>query len=331
MIIARAPLRISLGGGGTDLPSYYSRFGGHFLSAAVDKYVYIHVNRPAADDLIRVKYSRSEEVAEVKALRHDLAREALNALGVVSNVEIASMADVPAGTGMGSSGSYLVALLTALHALKKDRPTRQAVAELACHIEIDVAGHPVGKQDQYVAAFGGINTYDIAIGGEVDVRPVAIPPYAREDLQRSLVLFYLGQTRESAAILRRQNLATEGGDAELIENLHRTKDLGCRVQEALEHGDLARFGELMHEHWVNKRSRSVHISNSKIDRSYEALRQAGALGGKVIGAGGGGFLMVLVPDDTNRKRDVVQAGVESGLRNMPFAFEFDGAKVLVDV
>ena len=207
MIVARAPLRMPIGGGGTDLPSYYQRFGGFFVSAAIDKYVYVTVNRPAADDLIRVKYSRSEEVARPQDIAHDLVREALCKLGLTANLEVSSLADVPAGTGLGSSGSYLVALLLALHALKRDHVPRWAIAEEACEIEIDRAGHPVGKQDQFVAAWGGLNRYEIEPCGQVSVSPLRTPPYVVEDMQRSILLFGLGRTRESSTILGLQREA----------------------------------------------------------------------------------------------------------------------------
>ena len=329
MIIARAPLRVSFGGGGTDLKSYYAEHGGFFVSAAIDKYVYVNVNRPASDDLIRVKYSRSEEVLSPSDLQHDLVREALAVLEIESNVEIASMADVPAGTGMGSSGSYLVALLTALHALKRDHVARWALAEEACTIEIDRAGHPVGKQDQYVAAWGGLNCYEIDNSGEVRVTPLKVPAYAQEDLERCLLLYNLGLTRESSRILSQQNDDTVHGDRNVLKSLHRTKELGYEVRVALEAGDLVRFGGLMHEHWINKKKRSNNISTARIDEIYDRAMAAGAVGGKVVGAGGGGFLMLLVPDKL--VRNVRQTMEETGLRLMTFTFDLEGAKVLLNV
>src|SRR6202022_3321136 len=209
MIVSRAPLRIPLGGGGTDLPSYYSKFGGFFVSAAIDKYVYVTVNRPASDDLIRLKYSRSEEVAHVHELQHDLVRASLMELDLTNNLEIASMADVPAGTGMGSSGSYLVALLMALHTLKRDHQPKWELAEQACHIEMDLAGHPVGKQDQYVAVWGGLNCFEVDCKGDVTVTALKIPSYALEDLEHCLLLFNTGQGRTRDLILSQQKQDTE--------------------------------------------------------------------------------------------------------------------------
>jgi D-glycero-alpha-D-manno-heptose-7-phosphate kinase len=329
VILARAPLRIPLAGGGTDLPSYYSRFGGFFLSAAVDKYVYVSVNRPASDDLIRLKYSLSEEVAHVHELQHDLVRASLSELQLTNNIEITSMADVPAGTGMGSSGSYLVALLVALHTLKREHQSKWVLAEEACRIEIDLAGHPVGKQDQYVAVWGGLNRYDISCEGKVTVTALRVPAYAVEDLERCILLFNTGQTRQSDLILSQQKVATESSNAVVIESLHRTKELGMAIGQALEEGDLVRFGRLLHEHWKNKKSRSPQISDERIDRIYEVAREKGALGGKLMGAGGGGFLMLLA-DNASLRRVREAVGAE-GVREMPFRFDLEGAKTLLDV
>lgn len=329
MILARAPLRLPLGGGGTDLPSYYSRFGGFFISAAINKYVYVSVNRPAADDLIRVKYSRSEEVTDPGQLQHDLVRPALLELGFDRNLEIASMADVPAGTGLGSSGSYLAALLTALHALKRDHVPRWALAEEACHIEMNLAGHPVGKQDQYVACWGGLNCYKVTQTGEVTATPLKIPAYALEDLERSSLLFYIGQTRSSSTLLGAQHAATERGDETVVESLHRTKQLAYEIRDALEDGNLVEFGNLLHKHWVNKRARTAGISDDRIDALYDRAKAAGALGGKLVGAGGGGFLMLLVENQC--QRSVREAMADEGIRTMPFNFDLEGAKVLLDV
>jgi D-glycero-alpha-D-manno-heptose-7-phosphate kinase len=329
MILTRAPLRVPIGGGGTDLASYYTRHGGFFISAAVDKYVYVTVNRPAADELIRVKYSRSEEVDDHRQLQHDLVREALETLCLTKNLEITSMADVPAGTGMGSSGSYLVALLAALHCLKRDHRARTTLAEEACHIEVERAQHSVGKQDQYAAAFGGLNCYEIDQDGHVTITPLEISSYVAEELESSLCLFYTGKTRLSDEILAQQKNDTEGGNAGVIDSLHRTKELGYRIKDALEHGDLVCFGRLLDEHWQNKKARSHRISDGRIDHAYSIARSNGALGGKLIGAGGGGFLLLLAEKRCQRHlRAVMQ---EEGFRYMSTTFDMEGAKVLVDI
>jgi D-glycero-alpha-D-manno-heptose-7-phosphate kinase len=310
------------------LPSYYSRYGGFILSAAIDKYLYIYVNRPAADGLIRVKYSRYEEVTEPDQVQHDLVRPALKLLGIKNNVEIVSMADVPAGTGLGSSSTYLVALLTALYELNRERVPTQALAEFAFKIEREMAGHPVGKQDQYLAAFGGITCLDIKPDGEVQVSPLNISWTTAEDLHSRVLLFFTGISRSANNILQAQKQDTEKNDKTVTDSLHKTKEMGFRVKEALLKGDLETFGHILHEHWENKKRRSGAISNPNIDRWYNAAREAGALGGKVIGAGGGGFLMLYCP--MSIKDAVRKAMASEGLEEMPFNFDFQGAKVLVN-
>jgi D-glycero-alpha-D-manno-heptose-7-phosphate kinase len=328
MILARAPLRISIGGGGTDLPSYYSRFGGFILSAAINRYVYIYVNRPCADDLIRIKYSRYEQVASVDQIEHDLVRPALKLLNTNGTVEIVSMADVPDGTGLGSSGSYLVALLTSLFELKREKVPTQALAETAVHIEMDLAGHPVGKHDHYLAAFGGITCLDIEPDGKVRVTPLNISITTVEELRSNLLLFFTRYTRQSKEILQRQKDDTLQSEAGVLESLHRTKELGYRIKKALEEGNVDEFGRLLDEHWQNKKRRSAKISNGQIDEWYDLARNNGALGGKVIGAGGGGFLMIYCPNGAKAK--VRQSLGSAGLKEMPFDFDFEGAKVLVN-
>ena len=328
MILARAPYRISLGGGGTDLQSYYSRYGGFILSAAVNKYLYIYLNRPAADDFIRLKYSRYEQVKTPAEIEHDLVRPTLEMLNLGGSLEIASMADVPAGTGLGSSGTYLVALLTALHELKREKIPTQALAEQACHIEIDMAGHAAGKHDHYLAAFGGVTCLDIETDGRVKVYPLNISVTTVEEFRSSVLLFYTGITRSSGDILEAQRLDTQRGDGEVIDSLHRTKELGYRIKEALEEGDLERFGLLLDEHWQNKKRRSSKISDPRLDHWYEIVKSCGGLGGKVMGAGGGGFFMFYCPGHC--KGRIRKALTESGLREMPYDFDFEGAKVLVN-
>ncbi|HVS84904.1 MAG TPA: hypothetical protein VHD91_04680 [Gaiellaceae bacterium] len=327
MILARAPLRITLGGGGTDLPSYYESHGGLVVSAAIDKYVYVAVNRPAGDDLIRLKYSQSEEVASLDEIRHDLAGPALRELGVLDNVEIASMADVPAGTGLGSSGSYLVALLTALYELKRERIPPQALAEQAVHIEHDLAGHPIGKQDQYASTFGGLIRLDIEPSGRVEVSPLRVAPETAELLRERLLLFYTGVSRRADEILAEQHHDSRTGKQTVLESLHRTKEIGIESAALLEAGRLDEFGRLLHEHWETKKRRSRRISTSAVDGWYERAREAGALGGKLVGAGGGGFLLLYCPDP-----EAVRAELAAEpLREIAFRFDFDGAKVLADL
>jgi D-glycero-alpha-D-manno-heptose-7-phosphate kinase len=328
MILSRAPFRISLGGGGTDLQSYYSEYGGFVLSAAINKYLYIYVNRPAADDFIRVKYSLYEQVSSPNDIQHDLVRPALKALNITGSLEIVSMADVPAGTGLGSSGTYLVCLLNALYELRREKIPTQALAEQACHIEIDLAGHPVGKHDHYLAAFGGLTCLDIEKDGKVHVSPLDISITTVEDFRHNILLFYTGVTRSSGGILEVQKQGTQQGNATMLDSLHRTKELGYRIKETLEKGDLEQFGLLLHEHWENKKRRSDQIGGGDIDRWYQIARQNGAVGGKIMGAGGGGFFMFYVPNHSKMELRKVLAA--EGLREMPYDFDFEGAKVLVN-
>jgi D-glycero-alpha-D-manno-heptose-7-phosphate kinase len=321
-------MRITLGGGGTDLPSYYSRHGGFILSAAIDKYLYICLNRPSADDLIRLKYSRYEEVAATTEIEHDLVRPALELLDIRTNVEIVSLADVPGGTGLGSSSTYLVALLTALHEIKRERVSPQALAELAFHIEMELVGHPVGKQDHYLASFGGITCLDIEPDGRVHPTPLNISAETTEELRRRVVLYFTHVDRSATEVLSAQRQATEAGDETVLDSLHVTKAIGLRIRDALERDELDELGLLMHEHWENKKRRPGAITDERIDGWYDAARAAGALGGKIVGAGGGGFLMLYCPPE--RRAAVREALTPAGLREMPYGFDFEGAKVLMN-
>jgi len=324
MIITRSPLRISLGGGGTDLPSYYRDHGGFVISAAIDKYVYITLHETFEREFV-IKYSKTELVQSVDEIKHPLIREALKLVPVdAPHLEVVSMSDIPAGTGLGSSGSFTVALLRALHTLNKDFVPPQALAEQACHIEIDLLGEPVGKQDQYIASFGGITSFHIHPGGTVDVRPLQIQPETLFNLEDNLLLFFTGFTRSASAILAEQDTRTRSGDMGMIDHLHHIKRFGYESKEALESGDLRRFAAIMHEHWELKKYRSKSMSNASIDEYYQLARAHGALGGKLIGAGGGGFLM-LYSEDKTRLRHVLR---EAGLREVRVHFDFEGTAVV---
>ena len=328
MILSRAPFRISLGGGGTDLPSYYLQHGGFILSAAINKYLHIYVNRPSADDFIRIKYSQYEQVKTVDEIQHDLVRPALKELKLNGSLEIVSMADVPGGTGLGSSGTYLVALLTALYELKREKVPTQALAEMACHIEMNLAGHAVGKHDHYLAAFGGFTCMDIGQDGHVKVTSLDISITSVEDFRNNVLLFYTGVTRPSREILEAQKNDTEKGDSSVVDSLHKTKELGYQIKETLEKGDLETFGLLLDEHWQNKKRRSGKISDPQLDRWYELAKENGALGGKIMGAGGGGFFMFYCPN--SHKARLRQTLNSAGLREMIYDFDFEGAKTLVN-
>ncbi len=325
MIITRSPLRISLGGGGTDLPSYYREHSGFVIAAAIDKYVYITLHQTFVQELI-IKYSSLERVQTVDEVQHPLIREALRLTEVgAPYLEITSMADIPAGTGLGSSGSFTTALLKALHALKKNLIHPQELAEQACRIEIDLLKEPIGKQDQYIAAYGGITCFRFLPNHQVEAWPLKIDADTLYSLEDNLLLFFTGYSRSASEILEEQNVRSKQNDQEMIANLHFVKELGRESKEALEAGDLRRFAELMNVHWEHKKKRSAIMSNDQINRWYELARQNGTLGGKLIGAGGGGFLMFYAEDKVRLRR----AMREAGLQEVRFRFDFEGTKVVV--
>lgn len=324
MIIARSPLRISLGGGGTDLPSYYREHGGFLIAAAIDKAVYVTVHRTFLNEMV-VRYSQIERVSSSREVRHPIIREALGLLGIDQhNMEITSMADIPAGTGLGSSGSFGTALLKALYRYKNMVISQSELAEKACHIEIDLLGEPVGKQDQYVAAYGGVNCYDFHPDGQVTVSPLHLSEDTLDEFNRRVLMFSTGITRSAGDILQDQDKKTRTASPEMIANLHAIKQIGYESRAMLETGQLDEFGKLMHEHWERKRRRSAMISNPQIDHWYQVARENGAIGGKLIGAGGGGFLLFLA-DAPYRLRKAMQA---QGLPELRFQFDYQGTRIL---
>jgi D-glycero-alpha-D-manno-heptose-7-phosphate kinase len=324
MIITRSPLRISLGGGGTDLPSYYEEHGGFLVAAAIDQHVYINVHRRFEDGFL-LKYSQLEEVNTIDEIRHPIIRESLKLVGVTQrNLEIASMADIPAGTGLGSSGSFTTALLKALHTLRKNIVRPAEIAAQACEIEIHKLHEPVGKQDQYIAAVGGVTSFHFLPGGSVEILPVELAEETLFNLQDNLLLFFTGYTRSASKILKEQDEKTRGLDQAMVENLHFIKELGVQSKDALEAGELREFARLMDVHWQRKKERSGGMSNSKINGLYDYALQNGALGGKLIGAGGGGFLMFYTEEITRLRRAMRQ----QGLRELRFRFDFEGTKVV---
>lgn len=324
MIITRSPLRISLGGGGTDLPSYYRNHGGFLIAAALDKYVYLTLHQTFVEELI-IKYSKLERVASVDAIEHPIIRESLRLLGIDGRfLEITSMADIPAGTGLGSSGSFTTALLKALHTFKKNVVPPQELAEQACHIEIDRLGEPIGKQDQYIAAFGGLTCFHFRPDGEVKVCPLQIDTETLYNLEDNLLLFFTGYSRSASSILKEQDEKSKKSEKSMIENLHFVKKLGFESKDALEAGNLRHFAEIMHVHWEHKKQRSGGMSNGQIDQWYDRARANGAIGGKLIGAGGGGFLMFYTEEKTRLRH----AMTESGLREVRFRFDYEGTKVV---
>ena len=325
MIITRSPLRITLGGGGTDLPSYYQRCGGFLIAAAIDKYVYITVHETFVDDLI-VKYSRLERVPSADYIEHPIFREAFRLLGMHGkSLEIASMADIPAGTGLGSSGSFTTALLKALHAHKKDIVHPRELAEEACHIEIDLLNEQIGKQDQYISAFGGVTCFEFRQDGSVEAQALAISPDALYTLEENLLLFFTGYSRSASQVLEEQNQRTLKRDSAIEDNLTQVKSLAAQTSVALAAGDFRCFAELLNAQWEHKRQRTSAATNDDINTWYRLGLASGALGGKLVGAGGGGFLMFYADDKTQLRKAMLQAG----LREVRFRFDFEGTRVIV--
>ena len=325
MIIVRSPLRITLGGGGTDLPSYYREQGGFLIAAAIDKYVYITVHQTFIDELI-VKYSELERVGSIDDLKHPIVREAFKVVGLeVNSLEITSMADIPAGTGLGSSGSFTTALLKALYSHRKMLIHPRELAEQACDIEINRLREPIGKQDQYIAAFGGLTCLRFNQDDSVEAWPLKIDTETLYNLEDNLLLFFTGYSRSASSILKEQDDKTRQQNCDMIRNLNYVKELGLRSCEALERGRLIEFGKLMDEHWRHKKQRSGGMSNPRIDEWYDHAMTNGATGGKLIGAGGGGFLMFYAEDKTRLRHAMTMAG----LKEVRFRFDFEGTKSIV--
>jgi len=325
MIIARSPLRITLGGGGTDLPSYYREHEGFLIAGAINKYVYVTVMRPFTEG-VYLKYSELEHVTSVDEIKHRIIREALIMQELrTPQIEITTLADIPAGTGLGSSGSFTTALIEALYAHRCRLIHPQELAELACNIEIDRLGEPIGKQDQYIAAYGGLTCFTFHKDDSVTALPLKISMDTMFDLEDNILLFFTGYSRSASEILKDQKNKTQSSDKEMLKNLHFVKDLGYQSKETLEAGDVLKFGELMHEHWEHKKRRSGGMSNPKIDEWYELGMKNGAVGGKLVGAGGGGFLMFYAADRNKLRHAMSKAGLEE----VRFRFDFEGTKVVL--
>jgi D-glycero-alpha-D-manno-heptose-7-phosphate kinase len=324
LLITRTPLRISIGGGGTDLPSFYRRREGFVISAAISKYMFIGLNSTFTDDYL-LKYSELERQKSVDEIQHSILREVFRVHDMPAGIEMVSLADIPSGTGLGSSGAFTVGVLRAIYAFKREHVTAGALAEEAAHIEIDRLGEPVGKQDQYIAAFGGLTCFEFHPDDRVTVSPLAISQETLHTLEERLLLFFTCYSRAAGSILSDQRTRTESDDAEMLENLEYTKQLGLRIREALEAGRPEKFGRLMHEHWERKRRRSEGMSNENIDAWYRAGLENGAVGGKLVGAGTGGFLMFYAEDPVALRA----AMGEVGLQETRFSFDLDGSNVIV--
>ena len=327
MILSRAPTRITLGGGGTDLASYYSQYGGFVIAGAINRYCTILANKRFYSS-IRLSYSQMEIKDRVEDIEHRIFRTALQVTDIRSGIELHSTSDVPSNSGLGTSSTFTVALMNALHAYKKEYVPQSQLAEEACEIEIDMLKEPIGKQDQYIAVYGGLKCFTFEKDGSVLVEPLHVSPDIMEQLEDNLLLFFTGRERSASEMLKDQDDRSKVGDTIMLENLRKTKDIGLQTRKYLENGDIDMLGELFHEHWENKKKRSHGMSDALIDESYDIARKNGALGGKLIGAGGGGFLMFYC--NNSAKPNVIYAVQKAGLRWERFHFDYDGAKILVN-
>jgi len=327
MIITRTPFRITLGGGGTDLPAYYSKYGGFVFAAGLNKYMFINLNRPVVDDLIRLKYTKSETVERLDQVQHEIARSALEMTGIPNAIEIVSLADAPAGTGLGSSSCYAVGLLNALQTMKREHISLHQLAEEACRLEIDVLKKPIGKQDQFMAAFGGLTILNIDKDGHVEVKKAKVSDETIDDLNKNLLMFYTSTQRDANHILAEQSSGASSGKKDVVESMHYIKEIGYKILAAVESGNITDVGLLFDKHWEFKKKISAKMSNPRFDEIYSIAKQNGALGGKISGAGGGGFFVFYVENNQSKFRQVMKT---LGLREMRYRFDFEGTKVLVN-
>jgi len=327
MIVTRTPIRIPLGGGGTDLPSYYTQYGGFLISAAIDKYIYITVNK-RFEKSIRVSYSSTEIADSVDDIKHPIVREALRLLKIDSGIEITSIADIPSNTGLGSSSTFTVGLLNALHTYKNEKVNAKDLAEEACYIEIELLKEPIGKQDQYAAAFGGIICLEIDRLGSVKVAPLKLSEDSLDQLESNTLLFYTGIKRSASEVLGSQNKNASLNQEKVIQGMHQIKKIGLEIKEAFEKEDLKTFGKLLDQHWQTKKTLSDKMTQDKIDQWYEVAKKNGALGGKLMGAGGGGFFMFYCNNGKNGFRKIME---QQELKEMRFRLDFEGSKVLVNI
>ncbi len=322
MIISRAPVRLSMGGGGTDLKSYYEKYEGFLMAVTINKYVNILVNKRFQNN-IRLSYSETEIVDNLEDIKHNLFRETLKYLNIKNQIEIVSVADIPSNCGLGTSSAFTVSLLNGLYSYKRNYISIKELAEDACHLEIDILKEPIGKQDQYASAYGGLNAYYFHKDGSVDVETVNIKEEKLMELQNNILLFYLKSERSASQILKTQNKKSLDGDASTLEKLNKIKEIGLHTKEVFEKGNIDEFGEILHEHWLTKKGLSEKISDDFIDDVYEEARKNGALGGKVVGAGGGGFLMLYC---SKNKSELISALSKFDLHPMWFSFEQEGVK-----
>lgn len=328
MIIARSPVRITLGGGGTDLSSYYSKYGGFLIAGAINKYILISANQHFFPTY-KLKYSDKEETTKIDEIKHNLFREAIRLVDIPPMIELTSMADIPDKSGLGSSGAFLVCLLRVLHAFKQETVSKKHLAEEACKIEIEILKEHVGKQDQYASAFGGVTAFTFNKNGIVEVEPIKFNTETYRELEQNIILFYTGINRSASSILKKQDMKTKQDDQKILDSLHKIKDIGLKTKKAFDQGNIDKFGEYLHEHWNIKKGLSDKISNPFIDKCYNLALENGALGGKIMGAGGGGFLMFYHNGTSEEKRNLIKALTKLDVPLMNFRFDNEGAKILL--
>ncbi|HEY1958824.1 MAG TPA: sugar kinase [Polyangiaceae bacterium] len=327
MIVSRAPVRFSLGGGGTDLPAYSRQHGGFLVAGAIDQYVSLCVAQRFHENF-RLAYSTTEQVDTIDEIQHRIFREALRFMSPIAFLELHSLADIPSNTGLGSSSSFTVALLNGLHAFKRDYVGARQLAEEACKIEIDILKEPIGKQDQYIAAYGGITAFTFERDGSVGVERLPVKDEVIDDLESHLLICYSGVDRAASKVLAEQAKTVSTNQDDAVARMHRIKAMGYETKQLLLDGDIDRYGEILHEHWMNKRKLASNMTDPVIDEHYEAARRAGAIGGKLMGAGGGGFFMFYVRPA--ERRTVYETLVARGLRPLRFRFDFDGARIVAN-
>jgi len=325
MIVSRTPFRITLGGGGTDLPSYYKNYGGFIFSFCLSKYMYVCVNRPSADDLIRLKYSISESVDNIEDLKHDIAKACLERVGINSKIEIASLSDIPAGSGLGSSSTYTVGLLNSLYYMLGDSKALEFLANEACVIEMDILKKPMGKQDQYLAALGGFVVLEIDNNGVVEAKKISLDKSRMNELKSNLLIFYTGQQRKNNKILKEQDNSTKKNKKDVLDSLHYIKESGHKILQIVESGNLDELGLMFREHWEMKKKLSSGVTNNQIDSIYNTALDNGAIGGKISGAGGGGFFTFYCNKDHQKLRNAMS---NLGLKELDYAFDFGGSKII---
>jgi len=330
VILTRTPFRVTLGGGGTDLPSFYAKHGGYVLATGIDKYMYVALNVPVADRLVRLHYTQSETVRDASELKHELAREALLRHGIRDGVEIASLADLPAGTGLGSSSCYLVGLLNAVRNYLELTASAEELAGEACDIELNVLKKPIGKQDQYLAAYGGLTELRIDRDGRVTVERLQLPEHAIAEFVSKTHLYYTKINRDATDILATQDRALRAPQPSAVEtSLLEIKAIGERIGQAFRAADFDRFGTLMHEHWLAKKRLSPDVTVAPMEQLYEQLRaKYGVTGGKIAGAGGGGFMMLYCPGDGKALTEHMES---QGFERLSWSVDFSGSRVATNL